>query len=116
MLNRVRQPFNVNAIAQAAAIAALDDTEFAERCARENRAGLAQLEQGCRALGLEFVPSVANFMLVKVGDGMKAFERLQQRGVIVRPVKSYGLPEWVRVTVGTRAQNERLLGELATLR
>lgn len=112
LLNRVRQPFNVNAIAQAAATAALDDREFAARCARDNRAGLVQLEGGCRELGLEFVPSVANFMLVKVGDGMRVFEQLQERGVIVRPVTSYGLPEWVRVTVGTREQNERLLVEL----
>ena len=115
LLNRVRQPFNVNAIAQAAAVAALDDGEFAERCARENRAGLKQLEDGCRRLGLEFVPSVANFMLVRVGDGVRVFERLQERGVIVRPVKSYGLPEWVRVTVGTAAQNERLLAELGPI-
>ena len=112
LLNRVRQPFNVNAIAQAAAIAALDDRAFVEKCVRENRAGLAQLEHGCRELGLEIVPSVANFMLVKVGDGLRAFEALQRRGVIVRPVKSYGLPEWIRVTVGTPAQNARLLAEL----
>lgn len=112
LLNRVRQPFNVNAIAQAAAIAALDDHAFAEKCAKENRAGLLQLESGCRELGLEYVPSVANFMLVKVGDGPKVFEALQRQGVIVRPVKSYGLPEWIRVTVGSREQNERLLREL----
>ncbi len=124
LLNRVRQPFNVNAIAQAAAAAALDDVEFAQRCARENRAGLRQIEQGCRELGLEFVPSVANFILIKVGDpstgsgqaGLRVFEALQRRGVIVRPVKSYGLPEWVRVTVGSREQNERLLRELAVAR
>lgn len=113
LLNRVRQPFNVNAIAQAAAIAALDDVDFALRCARENRVGLDQLEAGCRELSLEFVPSVANFMLIKVGNGARIFELLQARGVIVRPVKSYGLPEWIRVTVGTREQNERLLRELA---
>jgi histidinol-phosphate aminotransferase len=112
LLNRVRQPFNVNAIAQAAALAALDDAEFAEKTARENRAGLAQIEQGCRELGLEFVPSVANFMLVKVGDGLRVFDALQRKGVIVRPVKSYGLPEWVRLTVGTHEQNVRLLAEL----
>ena len=112
LLNRVRQPFNVNAIAQAAAIAALDDHAFATRCARENRAGLAQLEAGCRRLGLNFVPSVANFMLIHVGDGLRVFDALQRRGVIVRPVKSYGLPEWIRVTVGTREQNERFLAEL----
>lgn len=112
LLNRVRQPFNVNAIGQAAAIAALDDHEFAQKCARENRAGLAQLEKGCRDLRLEVVPSVANFMLVKVGDGLRVFEALQRQGVIVRPVKSYGLPEWIRITVGARDQNERLLREL----
>jgi histidinol-phosphate aminotransferase len=115
LLNRVRQPFNVNAIAQAAAGAALEDREFTEKCARENRAGLAQLEQGFRALGLELVPSVANFILVKVGDGNRVFDALQRRGVIVRPVKSYGLPEWIRVTVGTHAQNVRLLAELKAL-
>jgi histidinol-phosphate aminotransferase len=112
LLNRVRQPFNVNAIAQAAAVAALDDHAFANRCASENRAGLAQIAAGCRQLGLEFVPSVANFVLLNVGDGNRVFDRLQRRGVIVRPVKSYGLPEWVRVTVGTPAQNERFLAEL----
>jgi histidinol-phosphate aminotransferase len=113
LLNRVRQPFNVNAIAQAAALAALDDGEFAEKCARENRAGMARLEAGFRALGLEWVPSAANFVLVKVGDGMRVFGALQAKGVIVRPVKMYGLPEWVRITVGTPEQNERLLTELA---
>ncbi len=115
LLSRVRQPFNVNAIAQVAATAALDDNEFAARCVRENRAGLMQLEKGLRALELEYVPSVANFVLIKVGDGGGVFDRLQRRGVIVRPVKSYGLPEWIRVTVGTGAQNERFLAELRTI-
>jgi histidinol-phosphate aminotransferase len=115
LLHRARQPFNVNAIAQAAACAALDDTEFAARSARENHAGLAQLEAGCRALGLETVPSVANFMLVRVGDGARVFAALQQRGVIVRPLQPYAMPEWIRVTVGTTAQNERLLRELAAV-
>lgn len=115
LLQRVRQPFNVNAIAQAAAIAALDDVDFARNGARLNRDGLVQLEQGCRALGLETVPSVANFLLVRLGDGKRAFEALQRRGVIVRPVGSYGLPEWLRITVGTAEQNRRLLSELALL-
>jgi histidinol-phosphate aminotransferase len=112
LLNRVRQPFNVNAIGQAAALAALDDEEFAAQCARETRVGMQQLEAGFRAQGLEFVPSVGNFVLVKVGDGLKVFDALQRRGVIVRPVKSYGLPEWIRITVGTREQNDRVLAEL----
>jgi histidinol-phosphate aminotransferase len=115
LLNRSRQPFNVNAIGQAAACAALDDGEFTARCVRENHAGLAQLEAGFRALGLELVPSVANFMLVRVGDGARVFEELQKRGVIVRPLKPYGMAEWLRVTVGTAAQNERLLRELAAV-
>jgi histidinol-phosphate aminotransferase len=112
LLNRVRQPFNVNAIAQAAALAALDDREFTERCARENRAGLLQLENGLRALGLEVVPSVANFLLAKVGEGARVFDALQRRGMIVRPLQPYKMPEWIRITVGTREQNERLLVEL----
>lgn len=115
LLNRVRQPFNVNAIAQAAAVAALDDDEFTARCRRENAAGLRQLETGFRSLGVEFVPSVANFILVKTGEGARRFAELQRRGVIVRPMASYGMPDWLRVTVGTPAQNERLLAELGTL-
>jgi histidinol-phosphate aminotransferase len=115
LLNRARQPFNVNAIGQAAACAALDDGEFTARCVRENHAGLAQLEAGFRALGLELVPSVANFMLVRVGDGARVFAELQQRGVIVRPLQPYGMNEWLRVTVGTAAQNKRLLRELAAV-
>jgi len=115
LLNRVRQPFNVNAIGQAAALAALDDVAFADRARTENAAGLVQLAEGFRRLGLEYVPSVANFILVKVGDGAKTFDALQRRGLIVRPVKSYSLPEWLRITVGTAAQNERLLTTLATV-
>jgi histidinol-phosphate aminotransferase len=113
LLNRVRQPFNVNAIGQAAAIAALDDGAFVTECVRDNRAGLAQLETGLQALGLETVPSVANFILAKVDDGARVFAELQKRGVIVRPMKPYGMPEWLRLTVGTPAQNARLLDTLA---
>jgi histidinol-phosphate aminotransferase len=112
LLDRIRQPFNVNAVGQAAAIAALDDHAFTRMCALENRRGLRRLEEGFGALGLEFVPSQANFVLVRVGDGERVFDALQRRGVIVRPVKSYGLPEWIRITVGTGEQNERLLREL----
>ena len=112
-LDRLRQPFNVNAIAQAAAVAALDDQAFRNACIAGNRAGMRRLEKGFTDLGLEWVPSQANFILVKVGNGAKVFDALQRRGVIVRPVASYGLPEWLRVTVGTMEQNERLLAELA---
>jgi histidinol-phosphate aminotransferase len=115
LLTQVRQPFNVNAIGQAAALAALDDHEFIQKCGRENRVGLVRLESGFRALGLEIVPSVANFLLVRVGDGARVFMELQKRGVIVRPMRPYGMPEWLRVTVGTAAQNERLLATLAAV-
>ena len=115
MLQRVRQPFNVNAIAQAAAIAALDDREFTGRCVRDNRTGLARLDAGLKAIGLETVPSSANFILVKVGEGPRWFDALQRRGLIVRPLQPYGLPEWLRITVGTPPQNERLLAEMAVL-
>jgi histidinol-phosphate aminotransferase len=114
LVQRMRQPFNVNAIASAAAVAALDDHEFVARCRKENLAGLAQLSAGFKELGLDFVPGRGNFQLVKVGDGMRVFQTLQRRGVIARPVAGYGLPEWLRVTVGTPAQNERLLTELAS--
>jgi len=116
IVQRARQPFNVNGIAAAAAVAALDDTEFVEMVRRENHAGMAQLEDGLARLGLEFVPGQGNFVLVKVGDGTAVFTALQARGVITRPVKPYGLPEWLRITVGNRAQNERLLRELAAVR
>lgn len=113
ILQRARQPFNVNGIAAEMAIAALDDDKFVEFVRRENRAGLAQLEEGFKKLGLEFVPSQGNFLLVKVGDGVAVFDAMQRQGVITRPVKGYGLPEWLRVTVGTREQNERMLKTLA---
>jgi histidinol-phosphate aminotransferase len=112
LLERVRQPFNVNAVAQAAAVAALDDSEFVAMSVLETRKGLRRLEVGFRKLGLEYVPSQANFVLLRVGDGERVFVALQARGVIVRPVRSYGLPEWIRVTVGTPDQNERFLREL----
>jgi histidinol-phosphate aminotransferase len=113
ILQRARQPFNVNGIAAAAAVAALDDVEFVAKCRHENAVGRARLGEGFGALGLEFVPGGGNFLLVKVGDGAAVFAALQERGLITRPVKPYGLPEWLRVTVGTAAQNERLLAGLA---
>jgi histidinol-phosphate aminotransferase len=111
-LEKVREPFNVNGLAQVAALAALDDTEHLARTRANNRAGLHQLEDGCRALGLEFVPSAANFLLVRVGDGQRAFVELQRRGVIVRPMGGYCLPEWVRISVGTPEENARCLDAL----
>jgi histidinol-phosphate aminotransferase len=112
MLNRVRQPFNVNALAQAAALAALADTQYVDESRALNREGMRQLEAGVRALGLSFVPSHANFLLIKVGDAATLYQRLLARGVIVRPVANYGLPEHLRVTVGLPAENQRFLDAL----
>ncbi|MEO8676784.1 MAG: aminotransferase class I/II-fold pyridoxal phosphate-dependent enzyme, partial [Casimicrobiaceae bacterium] len=113
MLNRVRQPFNVNALAQAAALAALADVAYVEESRALNTAGRAALEQGFAKLGLTFVRSHANFVLVKVGDAGRVYQRLLEQGVIVRPVANYALPEWLRVTVGTTAENRRFLDALA---
>jgi histidinol-phosphate aminotransferase len=113
MLNRVRQPFNVNALAQAAAVAALADTAYVDESHALNRAGLRQLEGGVRALGLSFVPSHANFLMVRVGDAATIYRRLLEQGVIVRPVANYGLPEFLRVTVGLAAENQRFLDATA---
>lgn len=109
LLNRVRHPFNVNAPVLAAAEAALDDVEFLELSYRVNIAGLQQLSAGLSALGLEYVPSKGNFLLVKVGDAARINQALLKSGVIVRPVGNYGLPEFLRVSVGLEAQNARFL-------
>lgn len=112
MLNRVRQPFNVSVPAQAAAIAALSDEAFLQRSFECNRDGLAQLTAGVQAMGLEFVPSYGNFLLVRVGDAAAVNLALLKQGVIVRPVAGDGLPEWLRVSVGTAAENERFLSAM----
>jgi histidinol-phosphate aminotransferase len=113
MLNRVRQPFNVNALAQAAALAALADTAYVDESRALNLSGMRELEDGVRTQGLEFVPSRGNFILVRVGDSAMVYRRLLEQGVIVRPVANYGLPEFLRVTVGLPAENRRFLDALA---
>jgi histidinol-phosphate aminotransferase len=112
LLNRVRQPFNVNSLAQAAAIAALGDAAYVEESARWNREGMRQIEAGLAKLGVAFVPSHGNFLLVNVGDGARVYAALLRDGVIVRPVANYGLPAFLRVTVGLPAENERFLAAL----
>ncbi|HWN97535.1 MAG TPA: histidinol-phosphate transaminase, partial [Methylomirabilota bacterium] len=111
-LEKIRQPFNTNALAQAGALAALDDVEHIERTRANNRAGLAFYEGAFKQMGLEFIPSVANFILVKVGDGQRTFGELQKRGVIVRPMNIYQLPEWIRISIGTPAENARCVAAL----
>ena len=113
VMNRVRQPFNVNSLALVAATAALDDMEFVARSYAENLQGMRQIEEGARKLGLDFIPSFGNFITLRVGKAAEVYKRLLKRGVIVRPVGgSYGLPEHLRVTIGTAQENERFLEAL----
>jgi histidinol-phosphate aminotransferase len=112
---KIRQPFNINAVAQAGALAALDDTVHAEKTRRINARGLKLYARAFRKLGLEFIPSSANFILVRVGDGQRVFNELQKLGVIVRPMGGYQLPEWIRISVGTPKENKRCLEALKTV-
>jgi len=112
VMNRVRQPFNVGNLAQAAALAALEDYEHVQRTQQCNREGMAFLRRQCERLGLEYVPSWANFLMVRVGDGKRIYEALLRAGVIVRPMGVYGFPGHVRVTVGTPAENARFVGAI----
>jgi histidinol-phosphate aminotransferase len=113
-LEKVRQPFNVNAIAQAGALAALDDIAHAEKTRRINSRGLKFYGRAFRKLGLPFIPSSANFVLVRVGDGQRVFKEMQGLGVIVRSMVGYQLPEWVRISIGTPKENQRCLEALKT--
>ncbi len=114
LLHRVRQPFNANAIAQAAAQAALEDETWTNQCRESNAAGLRQLEVGLAKLGLEYVPSQANFILVKVGNGEQVFVEMQKRGVIARSFGG-GLSAYLRISVGTTGENEKALAALGEI-
>jgi len=116
LMNRVRQPFNVNHLAMVAACAALEDHEFIAKSREVNTRGLQQLEKGFAALGLEYIPSRGNFITVNVGDAARIYERLLREGIIVRPVAGYGMPKHLRVTVGLPEQNERFLAALKRAR
>lgn len=116
ILNRVRHPFNVNSLALAAAEAALADEDYLVRSCQLNREGLVQLTLGLEALGLEYIPSIANFVTVHVPiAGEQVYEDLLREGVIVRPIGAYGLPNALRVSVGLAAENQRFLTALATV-
>ena len=112
MLNRVRQPFNVNSLAQAAACAALDDIEFLEESRRVNDAGMKQLTEAFVRLGLAFIPSHGNFIAFHCGDAPALNRFLLQKGVIVRPVAGYGLPDTLRVSIGLPEENARFIAAL----
>ncbi|MGB3120136.1 MAG: histidinol-phosphate transaminase [Verrucomicrobiales bacterium] len=112
VLQKCRQPFNANAIAQAGALAGLLDDEHQERTRQLNFEGRAFLEHSFSEMGLEYVPSHANFVLVKVGDSGAVFQAMLRRGIIIRDMRSYQLPEWVRISVGTMEQNRRCISVL----
>jgi histidinol-phosphate aminotransferase len=113
LMNRVRQPFNVNHLAMVAAVAALADDEFIEKSRKLNSAGVAFLRAAFDERGIAHLPAYGNFVTFKLGaNAGKVFEFLLKRGVIVRPIAGYGLPDWLRVTIGTQAQNERFLTAL----
>jgi histidinol-phosphate aminotransferase len=114
VLNRVRQPFNVNSFALAAACAALDDVEYVAESRRLNEAGMQQLQQGLSEQGLSWIPSKANFLAVDLGrEGASVYQGLLREGVIVRPIGGYGLPNHLRVSIGLPAENARFLEALA---
>ncbi len=115
VLQKTRQPFNANGIAQAGALAGLADDDHQRKTRELTIVGRDHMQREFAALGLEFVPSFANFILVRVGDGKAVFQALLRKGIIVRDMTSYALPEWIRVSIGTAAQNARFLDELRQL-
>ncbi|MFN7565220.1 MAG: pyridoxal phosphate-dependent aminotransferase, partial [Prosthecobacter sp.] len=109
VLQRTRQPFNLNSIAQAGALAGLLDEEHQAKTKRITDEGRDYLQKQFGEMGLEYIPSYANFVLVKVGDGNAVFKAMMDKGVIVRAMAAYKLPEWVRISIGTMPQNERCI-------
>ena len=112
LMNRVRQPFNCNNLALAAATAALDDHAFVTRSYELNRAGMEQILGGLKRFGFAHISSHGNFLTFKAGDAAALNQKLLKQGVIVRPIGGYGMPEWLRVTIGTEIENLRFLDAL----
>jgi histidinol-phosphate aminotransferase len=118
LLNRVRQPFNVNSLAQAAAVAAINHKTYVLRTRELNEVGLAQIEHAFKALDLEFIPSVGNFIAFHVGshrNAMAVYQSLLQLGVIVRPIENYQMPGFLRVSIGTEEENDVFLESLKAI-
>ena len=112
MMNRVRQPFNVNSVAQAAAVAALRDVSFVKKTFELNRRGMAQITDGLTKLGLEYIPSFGNFVAFHIGNATAIYQRLLELGVIVRPIANYDMPDWLRVSIGLESENAKFLHAL----
>jgi len=109
VLHRTRQPFNVNSIAQVGALAALEDDEHLRETKRTVDEGRAYVHEQFSKMNVRFVPGAANFVMVNVGDGHAIFEKLLRQGIIVRPLKGYNLPEWIRISIGTMEENKKLV-------
>jgi histidinol-phosphate aminotransferase len=112
MMNRVRQPFNVNSVAQAAAVAALRDEAFVRQTRELNQRGMKQITDGLSKLGLAYIPSLANFVSFKIAGAARIYRRLLELGVIVRPIASYDMPDYLRVSTGLESENEKFLSAL----
>jgi histidinol-phosphate aminotransferase len=112
MINRVRQPFNVNSVAQAAAVAALRDVSFVKKTFELNQRGMTQITDGLFKLGLEHIPSYGNFVAFHVENATAIYRRLLELGVIVRPIANYDMPDWLRVSIGLESENAKFLHAL----
>jgi histidinol-phosphate aminotransferase len=112
MMNRVRQPFNVNSVAQAAAVAALRDVSFVKKTFELNRRGMVQITDGLVRLGLGYIPSCGNFVAFRIDNAMAMYRRLLELGVIVRPIANYDMPDWLRVSIGLESENAKFLSAL----
>lgn len=112
MLNRVRQPFNVNSMAQAAAVAALQDADFVRKTFENNLHGMRQIVQALTVIGLKYIPSYGNFVSFEIKNAARVYRRLLQLGVIVRPIANYDMPDWLRVSIGLESENEKFLSAL----
>jgi histidinol-phosphate aminotransferase len=115
MLNRVRQPFNVNSVAQAAAVAALHDADFVRQTFELNQRGMQQITNGLTELGLNYIPSFGNFVSFRIGGATAVYRRLLELGVIVRPVANYAMPDYLRVSIGLETENAKFLSALAQI-
>jgi len=112
LMGKPRIPFNCNYMAQIAAIAALEDTDFIQKSKQVYKDGISQIVGACKELNLRYEPPYANFILIRTGNGKNVYEGLMMKGVIVSPMDAYKLPEWIRVSIGTREQNEKFIAAL----
>ncbi|MCK5655158.1 MAG: histidinol-phosphate transaminase [Candidatus Aureabacteria bacterium] len=115
VLDKTRQPFNVNSVAQAAALAAFDDKQHVERSLKENKNGIAFIMGRLKQMNIEYVSTSTNFLLIKTGNSKKIFDRFLQKGIIVRPMDAYGLGQYIRVTIGLPEHNEIFVEELKNI-